>query len=73
MGLEREHCQGCGTQEGEFETQEVEGIPMVLCSDCRESLNREARGDEERRKGDRRQIADRRFMGSSRRRHERRK
>jgi len=49
MKLERAHCQSCGTQEGEFEAWDVEGIPVVLCSDCREALDREVREDEERR------------------------
>lgn len=79
MKFERVHCQSCGTEEGEFESWDVEGIPMTLCADCRVALDREVRGDEERRgdgerrKRDRREVSDRRFIGSTRRRHERRR
>lgn len=83
MGLERNHCQSCGTQEGEFADREVDGIPMVLCSDCRDTLDVQTEQKSERREAtrDRRQNQDRRAGGyrtdckdwSDRRRGERRK
>lgn len=63
MGLERNHCQSCGTQEGEFEDRDVKGIPIVLCANCRDTLDGETEQKSERR----RLNHDRRHSNISRR------
>jgi len=64
-GIEQEHCHSCGTKEGEFEARDVKGLPMTLCSDCRDTLDAQAGQNYERRlpKKDRRQIGNRRSSG----------
>lgn len=62
-GIEQEHCHSCGTKEGEFEARDVKGLPMTLCSDCRDTLDAQA-GERQRRKNqERRKNQDRRIGG----------